>query len=308
MEKILQPTHKQLRRIAAIRSAEQITKMSSQSIKVLTNDFEEQYVRMIIARMSTADEQLQGLNSIKKAFDSFYMIEDGFVDSFYDRDLPAYFGELSLDLELGILVTAPSSPVEPPTEEATPADWIKAAKSMNDELEFSDYQMRDILCTMSTLSKERIEMLDSMRNGMLKKLTDEFEACKARNKELEALVDGLKEEMAQLKSQEQLIAEPSPYQKAMAYENVVNYIARRSSSHKREEYINMFEALLPKDMHTKLRDDIDEKVEAIKAERASKRKRKTPARPTPQITAQPGSTINIIDGTNINHAENVSSK
>jgi tetrahydromethanopterin S-methyltransferase subunit G len=179
---------------------------------------------------------------------------------------------------------------------------------MNDELEFSDYQMRDILCTMSTLSKERIEMLDSMRNGMLKKLTDELEACKARNKELESTVDRLMAEIAQLKLEEQESLEPSPYQKAMAYENVVNYIARRSSSHKREEYINMFEALLPKDMHTKLRDDIDEKVEAIKAERASKRKRKTPARPTPQITAQPGSTINIIEGTNINHAENVSSK
>ena len=308
MEKILQPTHKQLRRIAAIRSAEQITKMSSQSIKVLTNDFEEQYVRMIIARMSTADEQLQGLNSIKKAFDSFYMIEDGFVDSFYDRDLPAYFGELSLDLELGILVTAPSSPVEPPTEEATPADWIKAAKSMNDELEFSDYQMRDILCTMSTLSKERIEMLDSMRNGMLKKLTDELSSCQARNKELESTVDRLMAEIAQLKLEEQESLEPSPYQKAMAYENVVNYIARRSSNGKREEFINMFEALLPKEMHAKLRDDIEEKVEAIKAERASKRKSKASARLTPQITAQAGSTINFIDGTNINHADNVSSK
>lgn len=308
MNRDLQTTNKQQKRIAAIHSAEQITKMSSQSIKVLTNDFEEQYVRMIIARMSTADEQLQGLNSIKKAFDNLFLINEDFDGTYYTRDLPAYFGELSLDLELGILVTAPSSPVEPPTEEATPADWIKAAKSMNDELEFSDYQMRDILCTMSTLSKERIEMLDSMRNGMLKKLTDELEACKARNNELEAMADGLKEEMAQLKSQGQQIAEPSPYQKAMAYENVVNYIARRSSSHKREEYINMFEALLPKDMHAKLRDDIDEKVEAIKAEKASKRKRKTSTRPTSQITAQPGSTINIIEGTNINHADNVSSK
>lgn len=306
MKEIINSTPKQLKRIAAIRSAEQITKMSSQSIKVLTNDFEEQYVRMIIARMSTADEQLQGLNSIKKAFDSFYMIEDGFVDSFYDRDLPAYFGELSLDLELGILVTAPSSPVEPPTEEATPADWIKAAKSMNDELEFSDYQMRDILCTMSTLSKERIEMLDSMRNGMLKKLTDELEACKARNKELEATVNELMEEMTQLKleQEEQHIAEPTPYQKAMSYENVTNYIATRNTATKREEFINMFEALLPKDMHAKLRDDIEEKVEAIKAKRASKRKSKTSAR----IVAQAGSTVNIIDGTNINHAENVNSK
>jgi hypothetical protein len=57
-------------------------------------------------------------------------------------------------------------------------------------------------------------------------------------------------------------------------------------------------------MHAKLRDDIEEKVEAIKAERASKRKSKASAR----IIAQSGSTINIIDGTNINHADNVSSK
>jgi hypothetical protein len=263
---------------------------------------------MIIARIPTAEEQLKGLNSIKKSFDHLYLIEEDFDGTYYTRDLPTYFGELILDLELGILVTAPSSPVETPTEEATPADWITAAKSMNDELNYSDDSMRDILCMMSTLSKERIEMLNSMRNGMLKKLTDELSSCQARNKELESTVDRLMAEIAQLKLEEQESLEPSPYQKAMAYENVVNYIARRSSSHKREEYINMFEALLPKDMHTKLRDDIDEKVEAIKAERASKRKRKTPARPTPQITAQAGSTINIIDGTNINHAENVSSK
>lgn len=308
MEKILQPTHKQLRRIAAIRSAEQITQMSVASISLLTSDFDEQIVRMIIARIPTAEEQLKGLNSIKKSFDHLYLIEEDFDGTYYTRDLPTYFGELILDLELGILVTAPSSPVETPTEEATPADWITTGKCINETLEISEYLMQDLLCMMSTLSKERIEMLNSMRNGMLKKLTDELSSCQARNKELESTVDRLMAEIAQLKLEEQESLEPSPYQKAMAYENVVNYIARRSSNGKREEFINMFEALLPKEMHAKLRDDIEEKVEAIKAERASKRKSKASARLTPQITAQAGSTINIIDGTNINHAENVSSK
>lgn len=308
MEKILQPTHKQLRRIAAIRSAEQITKMSVASISLLTSDFEEQIVRMIIARIPTAEEQLKGLNSIKKSFDHLYLIEEDFDGTYYTRDLPTYFGELILDLELGILVTAPSSPVETPTEEATPADWITAAQNIRESLEYQHKLLCDTLQTMETTSKEGITQLNSMRNGMLKKLTDELSSCQARNQELESTVNGLTEEIAQLKSQEQQIAEPSPYQKAMAYENVVNYIARRSSNSKREEFINMFEALLPKEMHAKLRDDIDEKVEAIKAKKSSKRKSKTSARITPQITAQPGSTINIIDGTNINHAENVSSK
>ena len=306
MKEIINSTPKQLKRIAAIHSAEQITKMSSQSIKVLTNDFEEQYVRMIIARMSTADEQLQGLNSIKKAFDSFYMIEDGFVDSFYDRDLPAYFGELSLDLELGILVTAPSSPVELPTEEASPTDWITATQSVCEALECHDNMMRASLLTMEATAKESIDQLNSMRNGMLTKLTEELISSNKRNDELKATVNELMEEMTQLKlEQEELhIAEPTPYQKAMSYENVTNYIATRNTATKREEFINMFEALLPKDMHAKLRDDIEEKVEAIKAKRASKRKSKTSAR----IVAQAGSTVNIIDGTNINHAENVNSK
>ena len=164
--------------------------------------------------------------------------------------------------------------------------------------------MCNTLQAMETTSKEGITQLNSMRDGALRKLTKELEACQARNKELEATIAEQKEELAQLQSQEQQIAEPTPYQKAMSYDNVVNYIARRSSSSKREEYINMFEALLPKDMHAKLRDDIDEKVEAIRAERASKRRNKTSAR----IIAQPGSTVNIIDGTNINHADNVNSK
>lgn len=308
MEKILQPTHKQLKRIAAIRSAEQITKMSVASISLLTSDFDEQIVRMIIARIPTAEEQLKGLNSIKKAFDHLYLIEEDFDGTYYTRDLPTYFGELILDLELGILVTAPSSPVETPTEEATPADWITAAKSIRDSLELQYTLLRTSLEKMESVSKDGIINLHSMRNGALKTLTEEFEACQARNKELESTVDRLMAEIAQLKLEEQESLEPSPYQKAMAYENVVNYIARRSSNGKREEFINMFEALLPKEMHAKLRDDIEEKVEAIKAERASKRKSKASARLTPQITAQAGSTINIIDGTNINHAENVSSK
>jgi hypothetical protein len=304
MEKILQPTHKQLRRIAAIRSAEQITQMSVASISLLTSDFDEQIVRMIIARIPTAEEQLKGLNSIKKSFDHLYLIEEDFDGTYYTRDLPTYFGELILDLELGILVTAAPSPVEAPTEETTPADWITAAQSIRESLEYQHKLLCDTLQTMETTSKEGITQLNSMRNGMLKKLTDELSSCQARNKELESTVNGLTEEIAQLKSQEQQIAEPSPYQKAMAYENVVNYIARRSSNSKREEFINMFEALLPKEMHAKLRDDIDEKVEAIKAKKSSKRKSKTSAR----IIAQSGSTVNIIDGTNINHADNVSSK
>ncbi len=308
MEKILQPTHKQLRRIAAIHSAEQITKMSVASISLLTSDFDEQIVRMIIARIPTAEEQLKGLNSIKKSFDHLYLIEEDFDGTYYTRDLPTYFGELILDLELGILVTAPSSPVEAPTEEATPADWITAAQNIREALEYQHTLMQNTLQTMETTSKKGIENLVSMRDGALRKLTDELSSCQAKKKELESTVNRLTEEIAQLKSQEQQIAEPSPYQKAMAYENVVNYIARRSSNSKREEFINMFEALLPKEMHAKLRDDIDEKVEAIKTERASKRKSKASARLTPQITAQAGSTINIIDGTNINHADNVSSK
>ena len=309
MEKILQPTHKQLRRIAAIRSAEQITQMSVASISLLTSDFDEQIVRMIIARIPTAEEQLKGLNSIKKSFDHLYLIEEDFDGTYYTRDLPTYFGELILDLELGILVTAPSSPVETPTEEATPADWIATGKCINETLEISEYLMQDLLCMMSTLSKERIEMLNSMRNGMLKKLTDELSSCQARNKELESTVDRLMAEIAQLKLEEQESLEPSPYQKAMAYENVIYYIASRPLKHKREDLINMLEALLPKEMHAKLRNDIEEKVEARDAEKASKRRKsKASARLTPQITAQAGSTINIIDGTNINHAENVSSK
>lgn len=307
MNNVLQPTNKQLRRIAAIHSAEQITKMGAKSIMVLTNDFEEQTVRMIIGRIPTADEQLKGFNSIKKAFDDLYYTEDGFSGWYYTRDVPDYFTELSLDLELGILVTAPSSPVAPPTEEASPADWITAAQSVLEALNYQHKMMCDSLQTMETTSKEGIAQLNSMRNGALGKLTEKLASYEARNKELETTVNGLTEEMARLKleQQEQHIAEPSPYQKAMSYENVINYIARRSSAMKREEYISMFEALLPKDMHTKLRDDIDEKVEAIKARKASNRKKsKTSAR----IIAQPGSTVNIIDGTNINHADNVNSK
>lgn len=305
MEKILQPTHKQLRRIAAIRSAEQITKMSVASISLLTSDFEEQIVRMIIARIPTAEEQLKGLNSIKKSFDHLYLIEEDFDGTYYTRDLPTYFGELILDLELGILVTAAPSPVEAPTEETTPADWITAAQSIRESLEYQHKLLCDTLQTMETTSKEGITQLNSMRNGMLKKLTDELDACKARNKELEALVDGLKEEMAQLKLEEQESLEPSPYQKAMAYENVIYYIASRPLKHKREDLINMLEALLPKEMHAKLRNDIEEKVEARDAEKASKRRK---SKASARIIAQSGSTVNIIDGTNINHADNVSSK
>lgn len=306
MKEIINSTPKQLKRIAAIHSAEQISRMSVASIKLLTNDFDEQIIRMVIARFTTADEQLKGLNCIREAFDKLYFIEAGFDGSYYERVPPFDFNELSLDLELGILVTAPSSPVELPTEEASPTDWITATQSVCEALECHDNMMRASLLTMEATAKESIDQLNSMRNGMLTKLTEELISSNKRNDELKATVNELMEEMTQLKleQEEQHIAEPTPYQKAMSYENVTNYIATRNTATKREEFINMFEALLPKDMHAKLRDDIEEKVEAIKAKRASKRKSKTSAR----IVAQAGSTVNIIDGTNINHAENVNSK
>lgn len=306
MKEIINSTPKQLKRIAAIHSAEQISRMSVASIKLLTNDFDEQIIRMVIARFTTADEQLKGLNSIREAFDKLYYVDDPFNGSFYEHEPPIDFNELSLDLELGILVTAPSSPVEPPTEEASPADWITATQNVCEALECHDNMMRASLLTMEATAKESIDQLNSMRNGMLTKLTEELISSNKRNDELKATVNELMEEMTQLKleQEEQHIAEPTPYQKAMSYENVTNYIATRNTATKREEFINMFEALLPKDMHAKLRDDIEEKVEAIKAKRASKRKSKTSAR----VVAQAGSTVNIIDGTNINHAENVNSK
>ena len=307
MKEIINSTPKQLKRIAAIHSAEQISSMSAASIKLLTNDFDEQIILMIIARFTTADEQLKGLNCIREAFDKLYYVDDPFNGSFYEHEPPIDFNELSLDLELGILVTAPSSPVEPPTEEASPADWITATQSVCEALECHDNMMRASLLTMEATAKESIDQLNSMRNGMLTKLTEELISSNKRNDELKATVNELMEEMTQLKleQEEQHIAEPTPYQKAMSYENVTNYIASRPLKHKREDLINMLEALLPKEMHAKLRNDIEEKVEARDAEKASKRRK---SKASARIIAQSGSTVNIIEGTNINHADNVSSK
>lgn len=89
------------RRISAITCGAQVEGMSANSLKVLTNDFEEQYVKPLIGKSSAPADQLRILEAIEKAFDDIHIIAYNINVPQYDRDIPDYFEQFRLDLELG---------------------------------------------------------------------------------------------------------------------------------------------------------------------------------------------------------------
>lgn len=110
------------KRLSAIKSGAQIVDMSAISLKILTNDFEECYVRSLINKCEAPTDQLSILESIIKAFDQMHIYGYDFNEAQYDKQPPAFFDQFRLDLELGVKIgndldTLPTNPSDPKFEE-----------------------------------------------------------------------------------------------------------------------------------------------------------------------------------------------
>lgn len=118
------------KRISAITCGVQVAGMSAHSLKVLTNDFEEKYVQQLIGKSDAPADQLTILEAIRKAFDDIHL--DGFEYGMpnYDREIPSYFEQFHLDLELGMPIT--DADVDIPTSASDPK-FEELCKSLTDQ-------------------------------------------------------------------------------------------------------------------------------------------------------------------------------
>lgn len=291
-----------LRRIHAVKSGQQIIEMSADSISILTNDFEERWVRMLITKCDAPSDQLEVLETLERDFYEAHCVGYDFDVAEYDRELPGFFKQLRLDIELGLPITADDSILDVSEVDDTPEAWIAACKDVSSVLTSDSSKLDNALHQISDTVKESISQIGALRKGMMQSMLKKLAQCQNEIKTLRAENERLK--AARLVSK---TAEDDPFSRTVTYENVVNHIARRDIHDKREELISMFEALLPKNMHEKFRDDVNDKVEVQEAKRRAKRRASTQLEQpfTPHVNAAAGSTVNIIQGTNINHAEKV---
>lgn len=262
---------KLLYRINAVHCGQQVANMSTTSIRTLTNDFEECYVRRLIAKCESSQDQLQVLEAIEHAFDEIFIDDVWNGEPQYNRDPPQYFDAFRLDLEIGLpIMVEDSLPVQ--DSEHTPDNWISASNAVSNSLTQYGELLGSILSQFKSVSDQGLSQMDAMRNGIIRDLTDRLAKSESQNQKL-------REEIQRLKASKPAVKpfEDDPFRRTVTYENVVNHIARRDIHHRREELINMFEALLPKDMHEKFRDDINDKVEAMEAKRRAKRRSQQPA-------------------------------
>lgn len=129
-----------------------------------------------------------------------------------------------------------------------------------------------------------------LREEQLKKENDELrKKIEEKEKEIEYL---------NLIIEQMKVAAADPFTVSVTYNCAVEYIASKSPV-KAEVLIAMFEAFLPQSMHKQLHLDIEEVRDKHSADR--RRAQKAYGAMTPRITAEAGSNITIVQGTNIEH-------
>lgn len=160
-----------LRRLSAITSGAQLIAMSAQSTKVLTHDFEENYVLRIICLSNTAADQLLILDAIKKAFDQIHIYKYDVNLPQYDKEVPGYFEQYRLDLELGIAFThediatltaaaTPQPDEQHSTEQMAKADAMVLERIISQYLNMSEQKR---IAKKEHIKTVIFEMVDSSR-------------------------------------------------------------------------------------------------------------------------------------------------
>lgn len=135
---------------------------------------------------------------------------------------------------------------------------------------------------------EKAELREEQMKEEVEKLKKEIEELKKENEELKMIIEKMK------------VAAADPFTVSVTYVFVVEYIAGKTPT-KAEPLIAMFEAFLPQSMHKKLNKDI----EKARDERIADRRREQRAYNgmNPRITAEAGSNITIVQGTNIENVK-----
>lgn len=175
------------KRISAITCGAQVVGMTALSLKVLTNDFEEKYVQQLIGKGESPDDQRIIFDAIEKAFDEVHYVDEDFGRPVYDKEVPDYFEQYRLDLELGVVITDTDEDI--PTSAADPKfdDLCKSLVQQRAWFEQITTSMSDFM--------EKVEKGDSTYkkiSALVKEneaKTRECDELRERNKELTVQLD-----------------------------------------------------------------------------------------------------------------------
>lgn len=223
------------RRISAITSGSQVADMSAHSLKVLTNDFEESYVQQVICKFSAPTDQLAILEAIEKAFDKIHIYDYNFNQPLYDKEIPAYFEQYRLDLELGVSIT--NEDVDIPTS-ATDPKFEDLCKSL--------IEQRNRFQQLNTSMSSFATYVDK-GNDSYKKISAQLSAYDAKCKECDELRDKNKELTVQLDEAQKMNKKLAEKTDAKDVERIIRrYLtqSKNKSTTKKEHIKNIIDEMV----------------------------------------------------------------
>jgi len=188
-----------LKRIAYIKCGQQIAEMSSTSLKIITNYFEEDYIRLLLTKSESPQNQILILEAITKAFDDIYLTTNEFGYQVYCREIPEFFDHLRLEFELGMPIESPLSSsnlhIPSATNESTPDEWIAVGHDFRNLLEQTGSELTEHINAIQAISEKSVNDINSLNNGIVSKLTSQLSHSMKKNQELRETISNLSKEI-----------------------------------------------------------------------------------------------------------------
>ena len=193
MKEVLNP--KLVARIDNIREYSLIDNISSSSMKLLTEDFKESYVRYLLSKFESLDEQDYILKIVVKRFDDIYIRDYWNNCPQYEVDPPSYFDDLRLDIETGVRITASADMVQQiinpwdnivSTNTGQAESWSKTCKEVSLSLASAGDYMSKLFQEFQSVANNGLSTIEALRNGSIVTFSSRFEDFSKVIKELEA--------------------------------------------------------------------------------------------------------------------------
>lgn len=241
------------KRLSAITCGAQIAEMSAHSLKVLTNDFEEKYVLQLICKCSTPADQLTILEAIEKAFDGVHIYTYDFNEPQYDKEIPAYFEQYRLDLELGVSIT--DADIDIP---------VSAADPKFEDLCKSLIEQRNKFVQLNSVMHDFVGQVQS-GNTAYKKISAQLKDYEAKCKECDDLNKLIGELSVQLDEAQKMNKKLAEKTDAKVVERIIRkYLtqSKNKSTAKKEHIKNIIDEMV-NSANIELPDDLKATLESF---------------------------------------------
>lgn len=202
MSEVKQLNSKLLAVIEKIDCGQRISALKDSSIKYITNNFEEPYVRLLILKANAPADQQIIFEKIRNAYNNTHVIgEDGY-DLIYE-EAPSYFTELQtyLDLALPIDSPLPSSLSKLSLDNIDPSlqQWVQAEGAMTQSLNTALDQLSGVIQTLTSETPARLKQIRNLDISAVSTLTHQLDEAVKKINDQQNQIEALKQENANLK-------------------------------------------------------------------------------------------------------------